>query len=254
MKAFAFNQDIGYRNTAAVTDMTYMFWGATSFNQAIGNWNTAAVRDMSYMFYANAAFNQAIGNWNTSDVRTMRFMFDNATAFNQNIGNWVLYPTVDLFYMLDDSGMDCDNYSATLVGWEANNPTVTNRNLGPNNLIYGTSAVAARTILVNSRGWILNDSTNGNVCNGSLSASEYTTEKQISIYPNPAKDYLTVHYEANQKHNITLYSILGKLLATYENEENNFQVPVGQLANGLYLVSVRDDSGKTTTLKFVKNN
>ena len=150
--------------------------------------------------------------------------------------------------------MDCDNYSATLIGWEANNPTVINKVLGAANKRYGTSAVAARDILVNTRGWTINDSTNGDACGASLSTLDYDIENKISIYPNPAKDYLTVHYKANQKHTITVYSSLGKLLATYNNAENNFQVPVAHLANGLYFITVREDSGNTATLKFVKNN
>ena len=252
--ASAFNQDIGNWNTAAVKTMNAMFAGATQFNQNISNWNTTAVISMNSMFSSASAFNQDIGSWNTAAVTDMRFMFSGASAFNQSIGNWMLNPNVTLQAMLNLSGMDCNNYSATLIGWAANNPTVTNRNLGALNRIYGTSAVAARTILVNSRGWILNDSTNGDLCGGSLSTLDYDLENQISIYPNPANEYLTINYKTNQKQDISVYSSLGKLLATYNNAENNFQVPVAHLANGLYVVTVRDDSGNTATLKFVKNN
>ena len=47
---------------------------------------------------------------------------------------------------------------------------------------------------------------------------------------------------------------LGMLLATYKEAENNFQVPVKHLTNGLYFISVQDKSGKTATLKIVKSN
>ena len=250
----SFNQDIGNWDTSSVTLMDYMFAQASAFNQDIGNWDTSSVINMNEMFRNASSFNQDIGNWNTSAVEIMNYMFSFATAFNQNIGNWILKPSVQLFRMLDFSGMDCDNYSATLVGWEANNPTVTNRNLGASNRIYGTSAVAARTILVNTRGWTINDSTNGDACGGSLSTLDYDFENQISIYPNPANEYLTINYKDNQKQDISVYSSLGKLLATYKNAENNFQVPVNHLANGLYFMKVQNESGKTATLKFVKNN
>src|SRR5690606_5436700 len=232
--AFAFNQNIGNWNTAAVTDMSFMFQRTLAFNQDIGNWNTAAVTSMENMFAITTAFNQDISNWNVAKVLNMRNIFNSATAFNQNLGSWILSPSVDLFRMLNNAGMDCDNYSATLVGWEANNPTVSNRNLDLNDRIYGTSAVAARNILVNTRGWLLNDSTNGDACGAALSTLNYDLENQISIYPNPAKDYLTINYKDHQKQDINIYSSLGKLLATYKNAENNFQVPLAQLANGLY--------------------
>ena len=84
----AFNQPIDTWNTAAVTNMSNMFYGAAAFNQAIGTWNTGAVTDMGYMFYNAAAFNQPIGAWNTVAVTNMNFMFYGATAFNRDISGW----------------------------------------------------------------------------------------------------------------------------------------------------------------------
>ncbi|KQS47808.1 hypothetical protein ASG38_10260 [Flavobacterium sp. Leaf359] len=86
--ATIFNQNIGAWNTASVTTMNSMFVNATAFNQNIGNWSTGAVTDMENMFYAARTFNQPIGNWNTASVTTMNSMFSQASAFNQNINNW----------------------------------------------------------------------------------------------------------------------------------------------------------------------
>ena len=82
-------------------------------------------------------------------------MFNGATAFNQNLGNWTLNANVSMDWMLNGSGMDCANYSATLNGWAANNPTVTNRNLGATGRQYGTNAAAARTLLTGTRSWTI---------------------------------------------------------------------------------------------------
>ncbi|MBK9254901.1 MAG: BspA family leucine-rich repeat surface protein [Saprospiraceae bacterium] len=86
--ASTFNQDISNWNTAAVTNMNVVFNGASAFNQNIGNWNTAAVTNMLGMFNGASSFNQNIGNWNTAEVTDMSSMFNGASAFNQNIGNW----------------------------------------------------------------------------------------------------------------------------------------------------------------------
>ncbi len=86
--ATAFNGDIGNWNTAKVRNMYAMFWNVASFDQDIGNWNTASVTDMSGMFHRATSFNQDIGNWNTAKVRSMWGMFEGASSFNGDIGNW----------------------------------------------------------------------------------------------------------------------------------------------------------------------
>ena len=60
-------------------------------------------------------------------------MFANNPTFNQSLGNWNLRGLFNVTNMLDNSGMDCDNYSATLIGWN-NNPAT------PNGLSLGASA------------------------------------------------------------------------------------------------------------------
>jgi surface protein len=76
-------------NTAAVTDMSFMFAYCTSFNQALPtNFNTAAVTDMSYMFRDCTAYNQALPNtFNTAAVTNMNSMFYNCSAYNQALPN-----------------------------------------------------------------------------------------------------------------------------------------------------------------------
>jgi surface protein len=163
--ASSFNQNIGSWNTAAVTNMPGMFYGASSFNQNIGSWNTATVNHMASMFYGASAFNQNISSWNTAAVIYMNDIFNGASAFNQNIGSWTLNPVVDLSNMLDNSGMNCNNYSATLIGWNANPSTPNGRNLGATGRQYGTIAVAARSNLTGAKGWtITGDAPSGSSC------------------------------------------------------------------------------------------
>ncbi|MEQ1746989.1 MAG: BspA family leucine-rich repeat surface protein [Saprospiraceae bacterium] len=179
-KASAFNQPIGNWNTGAVTTMRYMFFQAGSFNQSIANWNTAAVANMSSMFQQATAFNQPIGSWNTAAVNTMQNMFSSATAFNQPISNWntaavtdmremfvaasafnqplgtwTLNAAVNLANMLDNCGMDCANYSSTLIGWNNNPATPNGRSLGAIGRKYQSSATAARTNLDVTKSWTI---------------------------------------------------------------------------------------------------
>ncbi|HRC28096.1 MAG TPA: BspA family leucine-rich repeat surface protein, partial [Candidatus Saccharimonas sp.] len=40
----------------------------TAFNQPIGTWNTGAVTNMSFMFYGASNFNQNVSGWNVTAV------------------------------------------------------------------------------------------------------------------------------------------------------------------------------------------
>ncbi|MFN8354756.1 MAG: BspA family leucine-rich repeat surface protein [Spirosomataceae bacterium] len=91
--------NIGSWNTAAVTNMGFMFYGATAFNQPLGSWNTAAVTNMSYMFSSAQAFNQPLGSWNTAAVTNMNAMFNSAQTFNQPLGNWNTAAVIDMSNM-----------------------------------------------------------------------------------------------------------------------------------------------------------
>jgi surface protein len=189
----AFNQNIGNWNTANVTNMSSMFGGAILFNQNIGNWNTSNVTNMSDMFNQAFSFNQNIGNWNTSNVTNMSGMFRcdvvgftapfattslfnnggstviqnwntsnvtdmskmffRAENFNYNLGGWSLNQNVILTEMLDRSGLDCKNYSKTIIGWNNNPSTPNNKVLGATFMEYGPEAVAAINNLIFNKGW-----------------------------------------------------------------------------------------------------
>jgi hypothetical protein len=82
---------------------------------------------------------------------------------------------VNLSYMFTGSGLDCDHYSATLIGWNANPATPGGRSLGANDgggavgRLYGTNAVTARNNLITAKGWtILGDAASGTDCSAAL--------------------------------------------------------------------------------------
>ncbi len=100
----------------------------------------------------------------------MSYRFEDATAFNQNLGNWTLNANINLTGMLNSSGMNCTNYSATLAAWAAKPSLPTGRTLGASGRNYGTNAVAARTTLTTptasgGKGWTISgDAASGVAC------------------------------------------------------------------------------------------
>jgi len=248
--SMAFNQYIGDWDVSSVTDMEAMFKENLVFNQDIGNWDVSSVVNMEAVFEDAIAFNQDISDWDVSNVEEMWDLFSGAAAFNQNIGNWTLHPDVNLTRALKFSGMDCDNYTATLVGWEANNPNVTNRNLGASGMFYGTSAVTARNILVNDRGWnIGGDTASNDSCDAFLSTQDYNFENQVSIYPNPSSNVVNIQLSADTILNqVNLYAISGKLIKTVKSSV----IPVEELNSGNYILEVISNRGRAFKMIIVK--
>ncbi|MGJ8550943.1 BspA family leucine-rich repeat surface protein, partial [Winogradskyella wichelsiae] len=151
--ATAFNQDISSWDVGKVTTMTYMFGGATAFNQDISSWDVSKVTNMTFMFLGATAFNQDLSSWDVSEVTSMTNMFGGATAFNQSLAAWgtKFNANVDLRNMLNNSGLDITNYDATLIGFDAGG--ITGRVLGATGLTYCTAAPERASLV--SKGWTI---------------------------------------------------------------------------------------------------
>ena len=77
-----------------------------------------------------------------------------------------------------------------------------------------------------------------------LSVNVSNFEKNISIYPNPATDFITVNYEF-QKYNtgIAIYDLSGRLIRLTTLSNNNNIIDVSKL-KGVYIVNLIDEYGK----------
>nr|MBS0036753.1 BspA family leucine-rich repeat surface protein [Saprospiraceae bacterium] len=153
-RASSFNQPLENWDVSSVNNMRWMFDGASSFNQPLENWDVSSVKDMSGMFGggASSSFNQPLGNWDVSLVENMSTMFTWADSFDQNLGDWELNPNVNLIGLFTNSGMSCESYDATLIGWYNNPITPDGRHLGAWMIEYDHSE-AARDSLIHVKGW-----------------------------------------------------------------------------------------------------
>ncbi len=108
------NTDVTNVCVSKITDMTYMFYGASSFNQDIGSWDVSNVTNMKSMFTNASSFNQDISSWNVSNVTDMSGMFYGASSFNQNISSWNV-----------SNVTDCNAFS-NITAWTLPKPNFTN--------------------------------------------------------------------------------------------------------------------------------
>lgn len=100
-------------HTGNVTDMSFMFNGASAFNQDISNWNTSGVINMSNMFNGATVFNQPVGNWNTSHVTNIGHLVQSAKAFDQDLGNLDVENVSNMAYMF----YDAESFNRDLHNW-----------------------------------------------------------------------------------------------------------------------------------------
>lgn len=71
-----------------ITDMSQMFFAATSFDGDVSRWNTSAVTDMREMFRHAHYFNGDVSEWDTASVTKMAGMFKNTWSFNGDRSGW----------------------------------------------------------------------------------------------------------------------------------------------------------------------
>lgn len=72
---------------ASVTNMSYMFYGATSFNQPLGSWDVSSVTNMSSMFRSATSFNQNLSPWVTGLTAQPTLFSNGANATFANNAN-----------------------------------------------------------------------------------------------------------------------------------------------------------------------
>lgn len=247
-----FNQPIGNWDTSNVTDMTWMFHYLSKFNQNVENWNVSKVTKMEHMFHRCYNFNQPLVNWDTSKVTNMKSILEETTNFNQNIGSWNFSAIEFAMDMIKDSGIDCENYNSTLIGWANNSVTPTAINLGSvSPLQYSsTAASTARNILVNTKSWTMTGDTFSSECLPRLGTSETETIEKGFIYPNPSTDFI---YIRNIK-NISSYKILdisGRIIINKKDFQDQ-KIDVSTLNKGNYVLHINTKE-KNHAFKFIKN-
>ena len=77
---------------------------------------------------------------------------------------------------------------------------------------------------------------------------------QFSVYPNPAKDFITFSFDLTQVEikSANIYDLSGKLVHT-TTKISDSQIDVRTLSTGTYILVLKDVEGRNCTQKFIRN-
>ncbi len=158
--ATSFNQPLDTWNVSNVQRMNSMFNGASAFNQPLNDWTLTSLVSFGFMFNDATSFNQPLSNWDVSGVRFFSSLFNGATSFNQSLENWAFDDADVLSNIFEDSGIDSENYAATLEWWASLNlmpdGSFNRFEIGSVPTTYCDTAEDARSLLL-TNGWTVDD-------------------------------------------------------------------------------------------------
>ena len=77
------------------------------------------------------------------------------------------------------------------------------------------------------------------------SVADIQTQNLVSLYPNPAKDFVTVLFDAIKVNSIVLMDIQGRTIETYKNLglQNELKIEQNNLGAGIYFLNIETDKG-----------
>ncbi len=83
-----------------------------------------------------------------------------------------------------------------------------------------------------------------------LSYAAVQAQADITVYPNPATEYIEVSDQSDAAGTVNIYNLVGKKLRSFEYIPGH-QYFLADLPKGMYLVQILDRSGKVMTTQKV---
>ena len=88
-----------------------------------------------------------------------------------------------------------------------------------------------------------------------VSTENHIADIDISVFPNPAVNYLNVNIsDLSKVKSYAMYDMSGKLLLQQEIISNQFEVSFSNFSSGNYLLIFKNDQQKLETLKVQKSH
>ena len=123
----------------------------------------------------------------------------------------------------------------------------------PNKMIAGTGMYYPDTISSQDHWNFLTENIDNYIYNSTLKIPENEVlKKEITLYPNPANNTLTLDFIQQQNTTLSIYDIQGKQLLHQNISEELSQLDISAFAKGIYIIKVQSDK-EILQSKFVKN-
>jgi uncharacterized repeat protein (TIGR03803 family) len=133
--------------------------------------------------------------------------------------------------------------------WNITNGTITNQISNDTTEIqWGTLGIGYIYVVAENQYACKSDTVLLEVTIGTTGVIELINNNNITIYPNPAKDIITV--KSNILFIMEIYDITGKIILTSETKKTD----ISELNKGIYIILIKDKENKLIKLnKLVKN-
>ena len=89
----------------------------------------------------------------------------------------------------------------------------------------------------------------------SLATSENVVQSNISVYPNPVKDFLIVDFNSEklERSRFQLFDATGKIITQGELKNVKTEISAFTLSAGMYILSITNAGKTLKTFKIIKN-
>jgi hypothetical protein len=86
-----------------------------------------------------------------------------------------------------------------------------------------------------------------------VGVSEFSTENQSSVYPNPTKDIVTISNSKQLIQSVQLFDVNGKLLVSQFVNQNLVDLNLSAMSSGIYFVKIMTENQSVQNVKVIKN-
>jgi hypothetical protein len=87
----------------------------------------------------------------------------------------------------------------------------------------------------------------------SPTSTELISANELKLFPNPVKNALNIQLSENSNYALEVTDLNGKKVYSSNLSGQNFELNTAEWAQGLYLLRLIDENGKTYTQKVVKD-
>ncbi len=106
-------------------------------------------------------------------------------------------------------------------------------------LAYANGSHDADTITLMAKGW-------------ATGLNNVKKQGEVTFYPNPAKDVITLRYPTTKAIDVTIYNVLGAKVKSFTHSTNETSLNISDLEKGMYFIRF-NDNGSIVSKSFTKS-